>query len=142
MVSELAKSHPHGPLQGHTCFYIHLLNHLTMGSENRFRQFNPKSETFAQFLMLLRIYFVAENITVHGRQAAFLFTHCLTPAMQRHCMTAGAARAPPLDMPCTLDQAAEIMPSFGSALLRSSGALRKDLKSVKSDGSDIYLITQ
>jgi hypothetical protein len=63
--------------------------------------------------------------------------HCLSTQMQRHLINTGAALLPPVEMPCSLDLATTLMESYGSEMLRSSASIRRHLKALKSDGSDI-----
>jgi hypothetical protein len=108
-----------------------------MTKTDRVKMFNPVTQTFAQYLALLRMYFIAENILEEQRQEAFLHVHCLSPAQQRHVTNAAAAMIPPVDVPLPLDRVAEIMLTMGSQMLRSPAFLRRDLRKLRDDGRDI-----
>jgi hypothetical protein len=104
---------------------------------DKIKMFNSATQTFAQFLVLLRIFFVAENILDPARQEAFLHVHCLTSAQQRHVTNAAAAMLPPVDIPLPLALVATIMLTMGSQMLRSPAFLRRGLRKLHDDGNDI-----
>jgi hypothetical protein len=99
---------------------------------DKVKMFNSATQTFAQFLTLLRIFFVAENVLDPARQEAFLHinlhVHCLTPAQHRHVTNAAAAMLPPVDIPLPLAVVATIMLTMGSQMLRSPAFLRRGLR--------------